>query len=53
MARNLDQLLQVRVHADFLKKIDAWRREQEDLPSRAEAVRRLCEQMLDTKNDQK
>jgi metal-responsive CopG/Arc/MetJ family transcriptional regulator len=28
---------------DQLRKIDGWRREQNDLPSRSEAIRRLVE----------
>lgn len=31
----------MRAPADWLRKIDAWRRTQTDLPSRAEAIRRL------------
>jgi F0F1-type ATP synthase beta subunit len=31
----------MRVSSDWLHKIDGWRRTQADLPSRAEAVRRL------------
>jgi hypothetical protein len=31
----------MRVSSDWLLKIDRWRRIQEDLPSRAEAIRRL------------
>lgn len=33
--------LQMRVNAQFLKEIDDWRRKQEDLPPRTEAIRRL------------
>ncbi len=36
-----NQILQMRVSKEFLTEIDQWRREQEDLPPRAEAVRRL------------
>jgi len=38
-----DATLQMRVSQSFLKTIDSWRRKQEDLPSRAEAIRRLVE----------
>lgn len=38
-----DQLLQIRVSTPFLRALDEWRRKQEDLPSRSEAVRRLVE----------
>lgn len=41
-----DHLLQMRVNKAFLKLIDDWRREQEDLPGRTEAVRRLIESAL-------
>jgi metal-responsive CopG/Arc/MetJ family transcriptional regulator len=41
-----DKQLQVRVKQDFLDKLDNWRREQPDLPSRTEAIRRLAEQAL-------
>jgi hypothetical protein len=33
--------LQMRVSAGYLKSIDEWRRQQPDLPSRSEAIRRL------------
>ena len=33
--------LQMRVSAAYLKTIDDWRRQQPDLPSRSEAIRRL------------
>jgi len=34
---------QMRVSPSFLRLIDDWRRKQPDLPSRAEAIRRLVE----------
>lgn len=37
---------QMRVSPEFLASIDSWRRKQDDLPSRAEAIRRLVEQAL-------
>jgi hypothetical protein len=40
------QLVGVRVHAELLKLIDAYRRSQPDLPSRPEAIRRLIEECL-------
>ncbi|MBP1297481.1 hypothetical protein JOH49_007234 [Bradyrhizobium elkanii] len=40
----------MRVSDEFLKAIDAWRRKQEDEPSRAEAIRRLVELGLKVKN---
>jgi metal-responsive CopG/Arc/MetJ family transcriptional regulator len=39
----------VRLQPDLLSKIDKWRRNQDDLPSRAEAMRRLVDQSLDSK----
>jgi hypothetical protein len=33
--------IQMRVSAGFLHAVDAWRRQQPDLPSRSEAIRRL------------
>jgi hypothetical protein len=35
--------LQMRVSKSFLRVVDDWRRKQADLPSRAEAIRRLVE----------
>jgi hypothetical protein len=35
------EALTVRMSAVALKEIDEWRRRQEDLPTRAEAIRRL------------
>lgn len=40
-------LVATRVQPDLLKRLDAWRREQEDLPSRPEALRRLAEKALE------
>jgi len=41
----MDRLINFSMRApeDFLNNIDDWRREQPDLPSRSEAVRRLVE----------
>ena len=33
----------VRVQADMAKQLDDWRRKQDDLPGRPEAIRRLVE----------
>ena len=38
-----DRPFQMRVSEKFLKIVDDWRRAQLDLPSRAEAIRRLVE----------
>lgn len=42
--------LEMRVDSAFLEMVDAWRRLQPDIPSRAEAIRRLVEAALQTKN---
>lgn len=34
-------LLQMRVSEEFVRQVDDWRRHQEDIPTRGEAVRRL------------
>jgi hypothetical protein len=39
----------VRVQPDMAKQLDSWRRDQEDLPGRPEAIRRLVEQALKAK----
>jgi hypothetical protein len=39
----------MRVSEQFLRTVDDWRRGQTDLPSRAEAVRRLVELATKTK----
>lgn len=36
-----DVLFQFRTTKQWLRELDNWRREQEDIPSRAEAIRRL------------
>lgn len=38
-----DRPFQMRVSGEFLRLVDDWRRGQKDLPSRAEAIRRLVE----------
>jgi hypothetical protein len=38
--------LNIRVDEEFLKRLDAWRREQPDLPTRTEALRRIADQVL-------
>ena len=40
-AEKLDQRIQLVASKEFNQKVDAWRRTQEDLPSRSEAIRRL------------
>jgi hypothetical protein len=41
---------EMRLETTMIKRVDAWRRKQEDLPSRAEAFRRLIELGLSIKN---
>lgn len=43
MDEKKDHAFQMRVSTEFLRTIDDWRRVQPDLPSRAEAIRRLIE----------
>ena len=38
-----DRPFQMRVSEEFLRTVDNWRRRQKELPSRAEAIRRLVE----------
>jgi hypothetical protein len=44
-----DRPFQMRVSEQFLRMVDDWRRTQFDLPSRAEAIRRLVELATKTK----
>ncbi|WP_409945109.1 ribbon-helix-helix domain-containing protein [Sphingobium yanoikuyae] len=48
MARqtNLPNLVQLRLPDDLAKGIDNWRREQDDIPTRSEAIRRLLRNAL-------
>jgi hypothetical protein len=39
----------MRLETTMIERVDAWRRKQEDLPSRAEAFRRLIEVGLSAK----
>jgi hypothetical protein len=43
MGRVQDRPFQMRVSETFLRTVDDWRRAQIDLPSRAEAIRRMVE----------
>ena len=45
--------ISVRVEDETLKRLDNWRRQQDDLPGRPEAIRRLVEQALDSKPERK
>ena len=40
----------MRLSGEFLERLDDWRRKQPDLPSRAEAIRRLTTAMLEILN---
>ena len=42
-------LVGVRIQPDMAKELDDWRRKQDDLPGRPEAIRRLVEIGLKTK----
>jgi hypothetical protein len=44
--REQDKPFQMRVSERFLRLVDDWRRRQSDLPSRAEAIRRLVEMAM-------
>lgn len=46
MPREKTHPFQMRVSPEWLSVIDEWRRKQPDLPSRAEAIRRLVEKSL-------
>lgn len=37
------EVVTLRIPADWPERLDAWRREQRDLPGRNEAIRRLVE----------
>jgi hypothetical protein len=43
--------LELRVDEEFLAKLDAWRRKQPDLPSRASAIRQLVTLALQGKQE--
>jgi hypothetical protein len=47
--RTHDRPFQMRVSESFLRMVDDWRRGQIDLPSRAEAIRRMVELAAKTK----
>jgi Arc/MetJ-type ribon-helix-helix transcriptional regulator len=52
MAREttLPQLVNLRLSDQMSKAIDDWRRQQDDIPTRSEAIRRLVEKALTSKN---
>ena len=39
---------QIIISADLIRRIDNWRRRQEDLPNKSEAIRLLVEAALDS-----
>jgi hypothetical protein len=49
MGEKKDQRIPVMMSTDEVDSIDSWRRRQEDLPSRSEAIRRLVELGLKAK----
>ncbi len=50
--REQGRVFQMRVSDAFLATIDDWRREQSDIPSRAEAIRTLIQRGLGTSSQQ-
>jgi hypothetical protein len=48
-AAGIGDLVGVRVQPDMAKALDDWRRKQDDLPGRPEAIRRLLELGLKAK----
>jgi len=52
MALTHDKVFQMRSSEEFLRRIDDWRREQTDIPSRSEAIRRLIELGLEAAKQQ-
>jgi hypothetical protein len=48
-ATGRDPVRTFRLSDDFMAKIDAWAARQDDRPSRAESIRRLCELALKVK----
>lgn len=51
MSEKLDQRIQLVASADFGRIVDEWRRTQQDLPSRSEAIRRLVHLGLQFEED--
>ena len=47
--RTQDRPFQMRVSESFLRMVDDWRRGQIDVPSRAEAIRRMVELAINAK----
>lgn len=53
MKDNADKTFQMRVTEAWLVQIDDWRRMQKDIPSRAEAIRRLVEIAISSEKSEK
>ena len=45
------ECFEMRLDTSMLERVDAWRRKQEDSPSRGEAIRRLVEHSLGSTSD--
>jgi metal-responsive CopG/Arc/MetJ family transcriptional regulator len=45
------QIVGTRLQPELLAKLDAWRKEQSDLPTRPEAIRRIIEQAVERQRD--
>jgi hypothetical protein len=39
-------IFQLRIRPEFIRQIDEYRRQEPDIPPRAEAIRRLCRRAL-------
>ncbi|WP_200340639.1 ribbon-helix-helix protein, CopG family [Rhodovibrio sodomensis] len=46
MTQKRDQRIPIHMTTEEVERLDEWRRQQPDLPSRAEAIRRLIERGL-------
>lgn len=51
-AKEKGTLVGTRFQPDLLSAVDSWRKNQEDLPTRPEAVRRLVELGMSSSGDQ-
>ena len=51
MALTHDRMIQMRVNDEFVRRVDDWRRQQPELPSRSEALRYLIELGLQAAQD--
>ena len=53
MTERNDERFEMRAPSAWLQRIDDWRRQQPDIPSRAEAIRRLVDQALKRRHPRK